>query len=1181
MENTLGRRLDIRVFLEGIEVPCVSAAIQISFDAPATATFQCIPTPSSARIKARTSVHAFFRNLEDPSSTEPLLFFIGEIVGLAVQRTPMSQSITFQAIDDSSYWDTAYQYFVSYGRGIDWIFQQKSSFVGSGVGLFDNILREHASVLGDLMRTPPRSRPYLRGLLGGVVHILEAVGGVPGRFRGFNDFFSMAEMRRKILSQISAAEGDDTSVRIYNHKVFWQWLMRELGSAGTMVSIRDMLKLTFKYIFHHVVPCPIAKYDPLEKEVVKTNSSPFSATSQGKAIIKKLEKVDQALASVLDGTAEIYRQILRGILVFRNLRDEEIKQKKAYGTLGITKAKEIKEAYKRGVTIVGGFVNRTIPKLVEELKALERPLGARASSVISDLQNWSKACKRVFDRLQKEEGMGIPSSIDLKLFPSASKKWVYYPEDPRFVEFVSLLFGPASAPNSWENGGRVFYLDATDRFRYPPHELTFEAKTNLYSEGRISYGLGKMRDSIRALFAYMGIAKVSWRTRERHGDLLHNQLFVPELWFVAPPRCNVFFPEDVMQFQYQREFLNEITRMELTTAMELIQPNFITNSRYFAPDVRDLTGRHTLSAARSGVRLILPHEIYTGIIPRFEFMSEANIYAALSDQKKSLREEAQTIRGQVKQLEKLRKEAKASNRRDELALYQKRIKALEGRATTLEVGGLPYIQRAVNYLFFKQRYASRQIGLQGPFTPRIVPAFPAVVLSNHFSPNPRGLNPHFIGLVAGLSHTVSHEGGTTSATLTMARAYDGQDDDYLNIDQGSRMVGKRVVKTALRPAGLRDHIVGVTREIATLKKQLQTPTTKARIAQRQRALADWVRQAKFVTEVAARTTDTKTSAEGLRVLDIREETAAEIAARKSKEAKRRAILGIPEPPTTAASKDAKQRNPLAFLIGKRGPRGGIIVDAKVTGSKTAVRIFSAPERAAERKNIAELAVFGDGFFTSTEYLIFERVSAARPLDRSTIPFEAQVFPTWVSPIYRNETIGSRKLSSGRRGPYEQFFGVRSIVTEDTLTPNNTQLSASGQASVLTQVGHPLPSKTIKEAVEELSSVYNRIKMDGQDVHAFIRSYTSRPIATMSQILGSPDLQVSEDGKVIAGTSGFHSFAFGNFDQLQGFDNTAVRRIGGRGKPLKVAQELDTRKKKRDAVLRYREELNRGSGQRGG
>ena len=55
----IGHKLGLRLFLEGIEVPVISAQIQIVADAPAAASIQIIATNASLDFLPRTMVHLF------------------------------------------------------------------------------------------------------------------------------------------------------------------------------------------------------------------------------------------------------------------------------------------------------------------------------------------------------------------------------------------------------------------------------------------------------------------------------------------------------------------------------------------------------------------------------------------------------------------------------------------------------------------------------------------------------------------------------------------------------------------------------------------------------------------------------------------------------------------------------------------------------------------------------------------------------------------------------------------------------------------------------------------------------------------------------------------------------------------------------------------------------------------
>jgi len=127
---------------------------------------------------------------------------------------------------------------------------------------------------------------------------------------------------------------------------------------------------------------------------------------------------------------------------------------------------------------------------------------------------------------------------------------------------------------------------------------------------------------------------------------------------------------------------------------------------------------------------------------------------------------------------------------------------------------------------------------------------------------------------------------------------------------------------------------------------------------------------------------------------------------------------------------------------------------------------------------------------------------------------------------------------------------------------------------------------IAEATEEIVRAYSQVKYRKFDVHEFIRAYTWRPIASMVDLFGTANLEINDRGEVVRGREGFHSRAFGDYDDLRQLvntsDGTRPRTILGlsaydpdeTGEDSRAARDagisarLDTRKEKRIAVLKY-------------
>jgi hypothetical protein len=127
---------------------------------------------------------------------------------------------------------------------------------------------------------------------------------------------------------------------------------------------------------------------------------------------------------------------------------------------------------------------------------------------------------------------------------------------------------------------------------------------------------------------------------------------------------------------------------------------------------------------------------------------------------------------------------------------------------------------------------------------------------------------------------------------------------------------------------------------------------------------------------------------------------------------------------------------------------------------------------------------------------------------------------------------------------------------------------------------------ISQATEELVRIYSLVKLNKYDVHAFIKAYTWRPIASMVDLFGTANLEINDQGEVTRGVEGFHSRAYGDFDDLRQLigpgDSTRPQTILGltvddpdetgdderAARSGAIAARLDTRKEKRTIVLRY-------------
>ena len=335
--------LALRLTMEGIEVPVISAQIQMAPGQPATATIQIVPTDTALQFLPRTFVNLFFLDSLLSQATSSLfdrlmdegavgafdaedsryrLLYSGELIGVNYSKATNQRSVVLQCMDLSSYWDTCYQWFMDYSN--HGFLDKTHNFVGAGEYLFDNIASGTRWVLGQILSTRPENPKYAncRGLLGGYIHMLETVGGISPRstsyegYRGVNDFFTMAELRYRLTAQIGAVEADVSSARLYQAKAFRSWLRSGMTSCGSLVSFRDLLRVVGQYIFHETYPNPAAKLERGGLTTVKTPRRIVSSTL-GSDLARELEDVRKSLADI----ATAFRSISDGSISKSDGRD--------------------------------------------------------------------------------------------------------------------------------------------------------------------------------------------------------------------------------------------------------------------------------------------------------------------------------------------------------------------------------------------------------------------------------------------------------------------------------------------------------------------------------------------------------------------------------------------------------------------------------------------------------------------------------------------------------------------------------------------------------------------------------------------------------------------------------------------------------------------------------------------
>jgi hypothetical protein len=1053
--SAIGKPLHLRLFLEGIEVPVVSAQVSVGINAPAAAAIQMIPSDRSLELMPRTMVHLFYldnavaqvtKGKEISNEVERVLrdyklLFAGEMIAYQYHQTPQSRGIVLQCVDFSSYWDSAHATAIEYGPGGNWA-DHTGSVSGSNTSLMDDIVNHQQEVIMSWLHQKPRT-PGLNtvdGLAGGIIRILEAMGGLPGHEKGVNDFFTLAELRCKILQQIVAEEKDNTARTLFNSQVMDEWIRTGLQNIGQQVTFRDIIKMLFRYIHYEMVPCPVAK---------------FAAARQGTVTE---EVVQASVAKMPEGVAAAssFRQ----------------------------KATDLQGNIDRGTSLDNW------------------------KDVLQDAKKKVEAARDKFSAAQKKR-----KTEDLHLSGTLSQISFILTEVERLI----------TNKGEWADTKTLI-------------ELLNGAAQYIQNTG--------------------GSKALTRTTSTAVADRLQTQIMRPDCFFAPPPVCNVVFPEQYVSLQFERNYMGEVTRVLTLVKDTLVGAEKILSARVLAPYFKQMTRELAQEVDERSYRILMDHELHTGIVPREEWLPNT----------------ARTA-----------KEKERSNR-------EETVNALFG-----------WVRRVALFNFFKYRFANRSCAVAGRFTPNLVCGFPAVVIRAPFYPEERfladvtpeqrlhyllenaatlGAPTHLVGMIGSLAHNIDQQGGTTNFQMHHVRHHSGSDDEFLSKVKGFRKVPREIQVTL----NYKDIAASKDTNREKLLKYLVdlTPQAAKSIVQARvkKVTKVDVMPSHFVPLESVRTRTEKT---------VTEKPPPAGCVYVGRDEERRLV------PAFGAKISVKGEGPL----GQGSVIGIEVTDHNFSYHKKAAKLDVAPSHVTPGSVPAKKVDRTERAFNEVVVTVSQEIKVDQD-----IPTEEILRPrSWFSKKYANDLIG--------REIYQPFFGCNSVIDELRVQLGDEIIEdtdfaggdAEGSTTALDLVKYVDQVKvdlskvyqhSIERALNLLAYTYGLVKKGNKDVENFIQQFTYRPVATQEDVLGSLNLEfeVAANGKAtpIQGPGvrvGFHSTAVhqqlvNSSVRLAGLVediSTQLPRVSGSGLSS-LPPSYDVRQAKWKRVMAYYEELLRSRAFRG-
>ena len=1215
--TTAARRLGLRLFIEGIEVPVISATVQGAMLQPARANIEVPFSDEMTELFARSVVHLFHYDARNPTAEEQRaadntvvpetgvvsiedeswidperwhLLFTGELIGYQYVKRENQRHGVLVCNDFTSYWEACKVYFGNKTLGNKHF--KQAIFMGAAQMRRGKRKLKGANKLLKILRTRPTTIPKLQGLLGGIVHLLESITGVfdrkaKKRFRGTSDFFSQAELRLKLTKQLGASPNDLSSRYLTGSKKFRKLIKRVSRQLRGTSSYAQLVSVLLQQIYHAHYPVLAPPYRP---PGIKTKVLKLVRIGSG----SRLKKSTKGLSSKLD-EVENY---LTGRLAARKqaVEGRAVPDSYKYTVDKVTTKVSTDDAgHEEWSNVTKGRLPGTRRTVNDAITAIDAAAGDP-----DERKNNKKSLTAL-----KQRAIALQKAINI-FETNLTKKTQLQIDEPESG------IGPANVTSI-----------------YPRHDeaSVLEADQLLRKAARA----GKR--------ARRGPRYKTVSQEIELGDRLITTLFCPEIWMVPPPKCNILFPEQYSNYQYGRQFLVETTRLWMHGLKRNGRANL--SRLYFAPNVDMINGqvgkKTAGRAAAQSISFLMPHEKYTGIIPSMQGLGN---------------------------LESLRKINKIVEKKE------------GGPSVTSWRAKDPALARASNYEFFRQRFQSRQLSGVGPFNPGLVIGLPAMLLdprvvSTRLSETAKVQvkGKHYIGLLTGLKHQVNQRGGSTTFQFGYVRAHDEGLNIFGEVEEGTVSVTKKLkFRRGGRRVDTRDgtHAVAevfgftqkkVKRKSAVQEKGFPSHFYVSRLVPVIGMLGVKGRSGKHITAGLSQQSNVMVKSQtslGFKGSDIKG-FSSDLSA------------GPPEnpglsSPTNSLDVGVKDFN---FVYRVSPKKFKDRTDGDVTSDGATRR--NGPTRITKIQYIDGYKYLPKKPWMSSRAIGAVAVDAFR-LNRSapkvkkrnfTFSFEMIARPPWLADIYLNQNIGNtfyldlfgcksltdltlvtespvpdgsdfkelqeiggavgptgsiKKLSglealglktlAATDGVVKQLKTIADIFTdlkeEDDVEDRTKVLIETQEGDSFEVAAKVIGGVPIQVAAEQLAETYVVLKASKEtDIWSFVETYTARKFCNMREIFGygyrSGDPNDSgEDVKGVIGTTyvspdapfdqadmfveqpefaeeGFHSFAFGDFTGMDLIDHEPLTNAHGDGKK-KIQKFVDPRKHRYFAAINYRDSL---------
>lgn len=295
----IGRRLNLRCFVDGIEIPVIGTRATTTDGAAATLEVQVVPTDEIYDIEPRAAVTVYYYETydydRDPGGSVRLLrlsphdlrrwklLYFGEFITVAFNKQASGRAASLICVDHTNYWDFIKQHYVNFSNAGIELFE--NAFMGVKMDRIKNYDIVGADLSSNLFvwLTKSKGTNGKPNLYLGVQRTLREM------WFASNDFYARAFNRLRVGDMLVGLPDDQSAAKLHQLEFFEKFIKEQVGGGGGEVTVRMMMDKLLGEVYHNYVTVLAPMFD---RRGQCRGFSPSSNSAQDQALLS--ENIDRS-----------------------------------------------------------------------------------------------------------------------------------------------------------------------------------------------------------------------------------------------------------------------------------------------------------------------------------------------------------------------------------------------------------------------------------------------------------------------------------------------------------------------------------------------------------------------------------------------------------------------------------------------------------------------------------------------------------------------------------------------------------------------------------------------------------------------------------------------------------------------------------------------------------------------